>query len=334
MRYSSFLLIIAALFSLYAASASAQRNPPMDNQIRDAEKEDYFAAFSELKRIPVPESQRKAYEAAIEYLKRFEGERDPDAKIVRQFVNEYERTARHAEIFSTYNSKNYAKVFELGDVALERDKEDFFVLSMLVQAGFDRARAGDTSANDATVGYARRAIQLADAAKITKPNPFDSVEYARGYLNAAVGTLLKDTSPKEAALAYRKAVQSKSTYRTDPLTYHRLGSAILRGEFAQLSKEYNDKYLNQPPSAAQQTILRRINKLVAQSIDAYARAYALADPARPVGADEPGPRPQFAPEFRTRILEQLTALYKGSHDNSDAGLKELIAGVLSKPLPE
>ena len=333
MRYATYLLVVAVLLALCAASASAQLHPPMDNQIRDAEKEQYFTNFNELRRIRLPESQRKAYEAGIEYLKRFEGERDPDAKVVRQFVNEYERAARHAELFSFYNSKNYAKVFDLGSVALEREKDDFFVLSMLVQAGFDRARAGDPTANQATVDYARKAIQLAEANKIAKPEPFDNIEAARGYLNVALGTLLKDTSPTEAAQAYRKAVQSKSQYRTDPLTYHRLGSAILRGEFAQLSKEYNEKYINQPPSAAQQAMLTRINKLVEQAIDAYARAYALADPARPVCADETGPRPQFAPEFRTKVLEQLTALYKGSHDNSDAGLKEIIAGVLSKPLP-
>ena len=333
MRYASCLIITAVLLSLGAASASAQRNPPMDNQIRDAEKEEYFTAFNELKRIRLPESQRKAYEAGIEYLKRFEGERDPDAKIVRKFVNEYERAARHVEILSTYNSKNYAKVFELGGVALEREKEDFFVLSMLVHAGFDRARQGDTSANDATVSYARKAIQLAEAGKIMKPDPFDNIETALGYLNATVGILLKDTAPGEAAQAFRKAVQTKSTYRTDPITYHRLGGAILRGEFAQLSREYNEKYLNQPPSAAQHAMLTKINKLVERAIDAYARAYALADPARPVSSDETGARPQFAPELRTRILEQLTALYKGSHDNSDAGLKELVAGILSKPIP-
>jgi len=33
------------------------------------------------------------------------------------------------------------------------------------------------------------------------------------------------------------------------------------------------------------------------------------------------------------MLAQLTNLYKGFHDGSDAGLTELIAGVLSKPMP-
>jgi hypothetical protein len=38
-------------------------------------------------------------------------------------------------------------------------------------------------------------------------------------------------------------------------------------------------------------------------------------------------------EARTKILAQLTTLYRNFHNNSDTGLNELIATVLSKPLP-
>jgi len=334
MRYSSRLIIAAILLIVCATAAQAQRNPGMVDQQRDAEKESYFANFLNLKRVPLPDSQRRAYEAAIEYLKRFEGDRDPDAKTVRAFVTDYERAAGYSQIFSAYNSKNYAEVFELGRTALKRDPKNFFVLSLMTQAGIDTAQAGDASLNEETLGYAREAIQLIEAGKAAKPDPFKNMETARGYLNAAVGTLLRDKSPAEAAQAFRKAVLSESWYRGDPITYHRLGVAILRGEFTQLSKEYNDKYLNQPSSADQQAMLGRINKLVEQAIDAYARAVALADPAlRPANLDEPGARPQFSPDLKNRILEQLTPLYKSSHNNSDAGLKELVASVLSKPLP-
>ena len=38
-------------------------------------------------------------------------------------------------------------------------------------------------------------------------------------------------------------------------------------------------------------------------------------------------------DAKTKILAQLTELYKSFHNNSDAGLSELISTVLSKPLP-
>jgi len=68
------------------------------------------------------------------------------------------------------------------------------------------------------------------------------------------------------------------------------------------------------------TMMARLEKLIERTIDAYARAVALSK----------SPQQQ---ESRARILEQLTALYKNFHNNSDAGLNELISTVLSKPMP-
>lgn len=126
-------------------------------------------------------------------------------------------------------------------------------------------------------------------------------------------------------------MQPKSPYANDPLTYYRLGVAILNGPYAQLSTEYNDKYFAKQSSAEQRAALERLNGLAARAIDAEARAVALSDPARPA---PPAPATQFTLEFRAKVLAQLTALYKSFHNDSDAGLNELVAGVLAKPLPE
>ena len=108
-----------------------------------------------------------------------------------------------------------------------------------------------------------------------------------------------------------------------------MGIAILKGEFAQLSNEYNEKYGSQQSSPAQQAMLERIQKLGLQAMDAYARAVALTDPARTQAPNQP----LFSPAARAKILEQLTAIYKSLNNNSDTGLNELIATALSKPLP-
>ena len=65
------LLLSLTVFALSAGGPGvcAQRNPPMAEQQRDAEKERYYATFNTYRRIPLPDSQRRAYEAAIEYLK-------------------------------------------------------------------------------------------------------------------------------------------------------------------------------------------------------------------------------------------------------------------------
>ena len=67
-------------------------------------------------------------------------------------------------------------------------------------------------------------------------------------------------------------------------------------------------------------MLTRLNKLADQAVDAYARAVALMDKPEQKNA-------------RAQALAQLTTLYKTFHNDSDAGLNELIAGVLAKPMP-
>lgn len=334
MRYPALFLLIVITASVFAAGVCAQ-NPTMVEQQRDAEKESHFAVFNELIRVRSADNLQKAYAVALEYLRRFEGDRDADARTVRKFVTDFERAARHPEIFQAYKAKDYPRTFELGRALLERDPENFVVLSVLTQAGIDNAQAGKTSLNEATLDYARRAIKLLEAGKVTQAEPFQDLEMARGFLNVAVGELARDKSPGEAAQAYRKAVLSDSSYRTDPVTYHRLGSAILRGDFARLSQEFREKFLQQPNSSAAQELGLRINKLAEQAMDAYARAVALSDPALtgPGGLKPGSDQKKLTPELRTKILEQLTSLYKGLNNNSDAGLKELISTVLSKPLP-
>jgi Tfp pilus assembly protein PilF len=140
-------------------------------------------------------------------------------------------------------------------------------------------------------------------------------------LNSTLGWFTKDQLPFEAAAAFLKAAQSDSPYRTDPAVYHRLGVAILKGEFAQLSAEYNEKYGAKPASPEQKQMFERLSHLVERTIDAYARAVALST------------KPEQQ-EARARILAQLTSLYKNFHNNSEDGLNELIATVLSKPLPQ
>jgi hypothetical protein len=57
-----------------------------------------------------------------------------------------------------------------------------------------------------------------------------------------------------------------------------------------------------------------------RAIDAYARAIALST------------KPEQA-KFKNQVLAEVTELYKSFHNNSDAGLTEVIATVLSKPIP-
>lgn len=291
----------------------------MAGQRNDAERDDLYTKFAENKKLPIPEKQRLAYEAAKEYLKRYDDGGDEYASDMRKFVREYEKVMKQFDVYSLYLDKKYLKAFEVGRAVLEKDPENFYVLGILAEAGFDNSQTGNISLNDETVGYARRALELLEANKVTRPDPFVSNEIGRGFLNFALGWFLRTQSPAEAAAALVIAARSEGPYKTNALTYNLLGNALVKN-YAKASTEYNEKFGNKPPSAEQQAALAQLMQLGERAIDAYARAIALST------------RPEEQ-EGRSKMLAQLTNLYKSFHNNSDAGLTELIAGVLSKPLP-
>ncbi|HMJ25682.1 MAG TPA: hypothetical protein VK475_07630 [Pyrinomonadaceae bacterium] len=317
-----FIVIAAGLISLtVCAKVSGQRNPTMASQTTDELKDRLFAQFTDYRKSLNPEERRLAYPAAKDYLRKFGGDEDSNARDVQKFVTEYERAAHDGDVFASYTAKNYPKAFEIGRTLLKADPDDFFVLATLTEAGYETAMAGDVTLNDETIGYTRQAIKILETGKLSKPDPFKSMDMARGFLNSTLAWFVKEQLPVEAAAAYLKAAQSDSPYHTDPAVYHRMGVAILRGEFAQLSKEYNEKYGAKPASAEQKQMFERLSHLVERTIDAYARAVALST------------RPEQQ-EARTKILAQLTSLYKNFHNNSEDGLNELIATVLTRPLPQ
>src|SRR5205823_9450453 len=108
--------------------------------------------------------------------------------------------------------------------------------AIMTEAGYDNSLTGKPEFNVETAEYARQAIALLEGGKVSKADPFKSMELARGFLNYALATLVKDEKPAEAAAAFLKAVKSAdSPYHTDPIAYHRLGIAIYKGELMQLS---------------------------------------------------------------------------------------------------
>ncbi len=190
-------------------------------------------------------------------MRRYGGDEDTYVKEARKFLKEFEKGAVQYEAFTAYTAKNYLKSFELGRPALKTDPENFFVLGVLSEAGYENALAGNATLNDETIDYLRRAIKLLEGGKITKADPFKSIDAANGFLNLALGWFLKDKAPVEAAAAFAKAVRPKSPYENDPSAYYRLGFTILKGEFAQLSAEYNEKFGSKPPSPEQQAMFDR-----------------------------------------------------------------------------
>src|ERR1043166_4697784 len=270
-----FLLTLLALLTL-PVLASGQNpmtpnNPTMAGTRNDNDKEALYATFNDYKRNPNPEQQRNAYPTAKEYLRIFGGENTAEVKEVRKWVLEYERQMHQRELFAAYNAKDYLKTFALGRPMVKNDPEYFFGYAIMAEAGYDSSLAGNHSLDADTAEYAHQAIMLLEAGKVTKPDPFKSMDTARSFLNYALATMVKDQAPAEAAVAYAKALKTPDNpYSKDPIAYHRLGIAIYTGQLMPLSNEYNEKFGGKQSSAEQTAMMEKIMKLADQSIDAYA----------------------------------------------------------------
>jgi hypothetical protein len=315
------ILLLPIFIVLLSSVCLAQRNPTMTSQLNDSDREALYARFSENKKVPIAERQKIAYEAARDYVRRYSGEQDSHLGEMRRFVTEYERVMGNFAVHEAFAAGKHAKAFELGRAALEKNPENFYVLATLTQAGYANALRGDPNLNEQAIDAANRALALAESENFTRTDPFANAAEARGFLNFALGYFELTPAPVKAAAALARAAKSGSSYKDNPLTYNLLGIAILKGEYAQVSAEYNSNFGNKPPSPEQQAMLQRIIKLGDRAIDAYARSVALSTKPDQEAA-------------RAKMMDQLIKLYKSFHEGSDTGLNELIAGVLAKPLPE
>jgi hypothetical protein len=314
-------LLLPIFVVLLSSVCLAQRNPTMTSQRDDADRENLYTRFAENKKVPIAERQKLAYEAARDYVRRYSGESDSHLAEMRRFVKEYERVMGSFEVHKAFAAGNTAKAFELGRAALQKDPENFYVLGTLALAGYANALKGDPKFTEESIDAATRALAIAEGENFTKTDPFTDAADARGFLNFALGYFDISLAPEKAAAALVRAAKAGSSYKDNPSTYDMLGIAILKGEYARVSTEYNTKFGNKPPSPEQQAMLQQIIKLGDRAIDAYARAVALST------------KPDQQ-ESRTRMMAKLIQLYKNFHEGSDTGLNELIAGVLAKPLPE
>jgi hypothetical protein len=313
------LLLLLFVTSVVTAQTTSPRFPSSTEVQRDNDKADLYARYYEAKKVATPEQQYRAYELAKQYVTQYGNDSDKYADAVRKFIAAYEKAVRDFELNKAYTAKNYVKVFDDGTATLAKNPDDYFVLTMVTQAGYELSRS-DPSRNKQTVEHARHALQLIDAGSVTKTDPFKDVESAKGFLNFAAGWLLRNDSPAEAAAALRKSIAADSAFKSDPGVYSLLGIMIIKGEYETKAADYNNAFGNKPPSPEQAAALKQLNDIGARAVDAYARAVALSS------------KPEQQ-ESKAKLMTQLTALYKTFNNNSDAGLTELIAGVLTKPLP-
>jgi hypothetical protein len=308
-----------ATFAQQPATTPAQPAAAQDPQCAPEAKTAVYNDF----RTHIKLDQGKANELAKKWLACPEvaGE-EQITPYLKNFVEKYEKANRKDRIVDlVYNKKDYPKAFEIGKAVLAEEPENLKILLDLGYAGFAAAADKNAAYGTDAVTYARKAMQLIEGGKAPeKWDPYLGKDDALAYLNNIIGQLTLQKNPVEALPFLIKVAQYESKLKKLPSTYANIAAAYEAGPYAKLSEEYKAKYLGKDETPESKLALENVNQLVDRMIDAYARAVALAtDPA------QQGAKKDW--------MESLSTWYKYRHNQSDVGLNEVIASILTKPLP-
>ena len=263
-----------------------------------------------------------AYQAARDYLQKYNKDKDQYTDYLTKWVMFYERDERKRNLPGLINEKKFAEAYSSGAKILADEPNYLRAQIDLGYAGYLAASAKNESFNTTALDYARKAVSEIEAGKTpTEWAPFKGKDDTLAYLNYAIGYLTLKTTPDQAIDALLKAARYESDIRKTPSTYYFLAVAYESGPYKTMSAAYQTQYANKPETPESKAALEKLNVVMDRIIDAYARAIASA------GTD---PKTD---QSRREWLTQMSNYYKFRHDGSDAGMTELIASALQKPLP-
>ncbi len=328
------LLALLFGFALAFTASTLRAQPRTGAPVQETDDEFKVTTYRKFvdNREPNPAA---AYQAAREYMAKYGKEDDQYTRYLRIWITAYEedeRTRRLAaekadreqQLLGSFTQKDFARAYGMAKQVLADDPDN---VKVLIALGYEGVNASTSARNEAfnndAAGFAQRAIQLIESGKVPDSwAPFKNKEDVQASLYYAVGFYFLKPKPESSITNFIKAAQIESDRRSAPSTYYYLALAYQNGPYKRLSDDFSKRFSNQPESPESKAALENINKVMDKIIDAYARAVALASK---------DPQQQAA---RTQWMNRLTELYKFRHEQSDAGLNELIAGVLAKPLPQ
>jgi len=277
----------------------ANRTDKQDKAYEDAKK--YLACPADAQ---VTEAQQKI----IDYLKKF----------VTKYDDVMKRVTYRTKI---YNEQKYAEGYALGKEILAAEPDNLQVLVDLGTNAYLLPPLKNAQLTAEGLGYAQRALAALDSGKtLEKWDPLGSKDVAVSYLNYSIGTLSLEKDPAGALKNLIKSAQFETPLKKSPYTYAYIAGAYETGTYAKLSDEYKACCLGKDETPDSKLMLANINQIIDRMIDAYARAVALATD------------PKFA-QAKTGWNESLTTWYKYRNSDKTEGMDQLVAGVLTKPLP-
>jgi tetratricopeptide (TPR) repeat protein len=304
------LLALAAAVAVFAVPALAQ-----SQECNDENKGAWYKTFFDNYKGDAA-AQKVAYDAAKKYIDTCPDDaNDAQRKYMKKFMDLVDANKKKGETGKacedSIKAKNYAEEMRTCKELLATDPDNVDVTTVLGVAGLSEPKVLPESA-----GYAAKAIQLIEGGKAIKVYSRDQ---ALAYLNWTIAKSKLQNAPTDAINDLLKAAKLESEVKKSPSLYIDLSTAYETGPRAKYSKDYADSLnADKTEKPESKVILENLNRVIDNQIDAMARAAATA-PA----------------DAKAGIVAELAKLYKyRNKDATDAKVSELVAGVLSKPIPD
>src|SRR5438477_9414135 len=302
------LFMFAAIVAAFAVPALAQ-----SKDCTDENKTAWYDTFLKNYKGDPPQ-QKIAYDAAKQYLSCTSDPSDQYAAYLKKFVDLIDTFNKaqdlNKQFDAAYKNKNYADQMRLGKQILTGDPDNATVNIIMGVAGL-----GDANVLNESSQYAKKAIALIESGKPATPYQKDQ---ALAYLNWTIGKASLSSAPADAIPSLIKAAKPETEVKKNPQLYIDLWTAYENGPRAKLTEDYKAKQgPNGTETPESKLVLENLNQVFDRQIDALARAAALTTNATDKKA----------------VMDNLTGLYK-FRNKSEAGLNELVASVLSKPIPD
>lgn len=309
MKLTTKIFALAVAMAMFAVPALAQTK-----ECNDENKGAWYKTFYDNFKGSA-EQQKVAYDAAKTYLTSCPSDpNDKQAPYMDKWVKKYDEVMGKADAAKKFEeavkSKNYADQIKFGKEILASDADNAPVNIVMGLAGLENEAVRQDSAQAAL-----KAISLIEAGKPFAP--VASKEQALAFLNWVVAKSKMKSDPNAAIPYFLKAAKIEADPKKSALLYNELAAAYGDGPVAKLTAEYKSKVApDNTETPESKLVLENLNQNIDRQIDALARATALA-----AAAD------------KANLMGDLTTLYK-YRNKSDAGLNEMVAGILSKPIPD
>jgi hypothetical protein len=320
MRLLQRILVMSFVVAIALTTAGLGQAQTQVPETEDQAKIDIYTRFVNNRTT----NEALAYRAAKEYLAKYPKDDDVYTRYLKPWVALYDKWERKERVPQLiYDEKNYAEGYKLGKQVLAENPDD---LATLMYLGYGAYLASTTAKNESfnteARTYAQKAITAIEGGKaLDEWKPFKDRSEALAHLYYTLGFIDFRTNPTAAIDSFIKTAQLESDLKRSPSTYYFLAFSYETGPYKTQAAAYQTNFAGKEESAASKAALEKLNLVIDRMIDAYARAIATAgsDPANA--------------QNKAQWMASLTNYYKFRNNGVDTGLTELIAGVMSKPLP-